>query len=238
MVSRTSHRLIPSTPTTYCRPMLGTHEACSTIWKPAAAVIERAEHARARRRTSERDEQREPPRGRGRRISRPPSTIASAPTSGKKIRTLSRCPLIRAPRRTRARAPRRGTARARTCGRTPSGAACRPTAARFTSAADAVHGAVDTAPSTTSAVSRANAFAGCDDHHVVGAVDVPAVLGARSPSARAARGTRPSRPGPSRRSTRRARARRGRPRPRSPSAPGRQARAEPDAPDDRLEQPA
>ena len=37
VVRRTSHKLIPSTPTTYCRPMLGTHEACSTIWNPGFA---------------------------------------------------------------------------------------------------------------------------------------------------------------------------------------------------------
>jgi len=41
VVSKTSHRLIPSIPTRYCRPMLGTQDACSTIWKPGSLAVNR-----------------------------------------------------------------------------------------------------------------------------------------------------------------------------------------------------
>src|SRR4051812_13637683 len=36
VVSSTSHRLMPSTPTIHCNPMLGSHEACSTSWNPGS----------------------------------------------------------------------------------------------------------------------------------------------------------------------------------------------------------
>ncbi len=101
MVSSTIHRLMPSMPTRYCRPMLFTHVARSTIWKPA---IEGSNRPSTPRETTNvaRAVLRAVQRAALSESNRPPSNRIASPTSGRKTVTDRMCaPHSRNPRKTR-----------------------------------------------------------------------------------------------------------------------------------------